>query len=55
MAFAVEDGLKPKPLTGWNQDWLDQSHKTEEEHLNIEKLTALICCNAHSLLISVEI
>ena len=25
-------------------------HKTEEDHLNIEKLTALICYNAHSLL-----
>ena len=26
-------------LTGWKQDWLDQSHKTEDEHLkNIEKV-----------------
>ena len=33
---------EPKPLTGWKQDWLDQSHQTEEDHLNLEKLTALI-------------
>ena len=31
----------PNPLTGWKQDCLDQTHKTEEDHLNIKKLTAL--------------
>ena len=40
---------EPKPLTGWKQDWLVQSHKTEEEHLNIEKLTALLRYNANCL------
>ena len=30
-----------KPLTGW-MTWLVQDNKTEEDHLNIEKLTALI-------------
>ena len=29
-------------LTGC-EDWLVQPYKTEREHLNIEKLTALIC------------
>ena len=49
MAIAEEGGLKPKLLTGQKQDWLDQYHKTEEYHLNIEKLTALICYTAHLL------
>ena len=29
------------------EDWLDQTYKTEEDHLNIEKLTALIGFNAY--------
>ena len=48
--IAVEGGLEPKPLTGWKQDWLDQSHKTQEEHL-----TALMCYNAHPLITYMEI
>ena len=39
----AEGGLKPQnPLTGWKQDWLDQSHKTEENHLNIWKVATLL-------------
>ena len=41
---------EPKPLTGWKQDWLDQFHKTEEDHLNIEMLTALVVYNASTSL-----
>ena len=37
----------PSLLTGWKQDWLDQPHKTEEEHLSIKQLTALIGYNAY--------
>ena len=38
-----------KPLTGC-EDWLVQPYKTERDHPNIEKLTALLMYNAHSLL-----
>ena len=40
--IADEGGLVPKALTGWKMAWLVQAHKTEEYHLNIKKLTALI-------------
>ena len=46
--------LRPKPLKGWKQDQLDQSHKTEEGNLNIEKLSTLISYNAHSLFTDME-
>ena len=39
-----------KPLTGC-EDWLVQPYKTEGDHPNIEKLTALMMYNAQSLLI----
>ena len=40
--IAVEGGLVPKALTRCQIYFLDQTDKTEEYHLNIEKLTALI-------------
>ena len=45
MAFAIEDGLEPKPLTGW-RSWLDHHPKTERDHLNIWEVVALIVYNA---------
>ena len=41
--FALNRGGSwyPTPLTGW-MTWLDQDNKTEEDHLNIEKLQ--LCC-----------
>ena len=41
MASAEKGGLKPEPLTGWSY-LAGSGHKTEEDHLNFEKLTALI-------------
>ena len=41
--------LMPKAPTGC-YDWLDQIYKTVGYRPNIEKLTALICCIANTLL-----
>ena len=45
--------LRPKPLK-WMWGLTDSAYKTERDHLNIEKLTALLLHNAQSLL-SMEI
>ena len=53
MTFAEEGeegGLKPEPLTGWSY-LAGSGHMTEEDHLNIEKLTAPIVYNASTSLI----
>ena len=46
MASAEEGGLKLKPLTGWSY-LAGSGHKTEEDHLNIEKLTGVLGYNAY--------
>ena len=44
----------PKPLTGWSY-LAGSGHKTEEDHLNIEKLTALIVYNNMEICVLFEI
>ena len=39
-AIIIEVAIKAKALTRC-QDWLDQTYKTEEKHLNIETLQIL--------------
>ena len=51
MASAEEGGLKPEPLTGWSY-LAGSGHQTVEDHLNIEKLTALIVYNTNTSLIN---
>ena len=45
-AMELKVAVAQKPLTGWSY-LAGSGHKTEEEHQNIEKLTALIGYNAN--------
>ena len=49
-AMELKAAVAPKPQTGWSY-LAGSGHKTEEHHLNVEKLTALIVCNASTSLI----
>ena len=49
IGIAEESGCKPKPLTGWSH-LAGSGYKTEEEHQNIRKLTALVVCNTSTSL-----